>query len=196
MHKMLVDIPSHLETERLILRPYQPGDGKQYFSQLKNNAEHLREHVDEVTTIENEEQAEIRIRELAADWVTRNRFVMGIWEKASNALVGQIWIEPKKWDVPLFEIGWFVQRDREGRGIVTEATKRCLTFLFEDLHAHKVEVRARETNVKSMKVAERCGFVREGFLRDNARIGDKKWVGLLCYGMLKGEYDILKKEWE
>ncbi len=194
MHKMLIEIPSQIETERLIMRPYQKGDGSPYFSQLRRNIDHLKEHVDDITTIENETQAEIRIRELAADWVARTRFVMGIWERASAGLVGQIWIEPKKWDVPLFEIGWFLDKDHQGKGFATEAVKACLTFLFEDLNAHKVEVRTRETNVRSFKLAERCKFVKEGLLRDNSRIGDNKWIGLLCYGMLKPEYEALKTE--
>lgn len=193
MHKLLLEIPSTLETERLTVRPYQPGDGKAFFSLLQGNYEHLKEHVDEVTEITTEEQAEIKAREHAAEWVSRTRFVMTVWEKGVQALVGQIWIEPTNWDVPLFEIGWFLSKDREGKGMMTEAVRRCLTFLFEDLHAHKVHVRARETNVRSARVAERCGFVREGLLRDNARTGESAWVGLVCYGMLEGEYEKLKK---
>jgi RimJ/RimL family protein N-acetyltransferase len=151
--------------------------------------------VDDVSEIKNEKQAEIRVRESAADWVARTRFVMGMWEKESNTLIGQIWIEPVKWNVSLFEIGWFLDKHYEGKGFATEAAKGSLAFLFENLNAHKVQARVRETNVKSSKVAERCGFTREGLLRDNAQVGDKEWVGLLCYGMLEKEYRILKKMW-
>jgi RimJ/RimL family protein N-acetyltransferase len=196
MHKMLLEIPSKLETERLIMRPYQKGDGKPYFSLLHNNFEHLKDHVDEATTVDTEKKAEIRIRELAADWVARTRFIMGIWEKASHTYIGEIWIEPKKWDVPLFEIGWFLGKDYERKGFITEAAKASLKLLFEDLGAHKVVVKARESNVRSFRVAERCGFVREGLLRDNAKTGESEWVGLLCYGMLENEYKILKKTWK
>lgn len=195
MHRMLLEIPQYLETERLLMRPYQKGEGKLYFSLLQNNNEHLIEHVDDVSEIRNEKQAEIRVRELAADWVARTRFVMGMWERASNTLIGQIWIEPVKWDVSLFEIGWFLDKHYEGKGFATEAAKGSLAFLFGNLNAHKVQARIRETNVKSLKVAERCGFTREGLLRDNAQVGDKEWVGLLCYGMLEKEYEILKKTW-
>ena len=192
MHKMLLDIPSRIETERLIMRPYENGDGVPYFRLLHQNIDHLKEHVDEVVTVENEEQAEIRIRELAADWVARTRFVMSVWEKASKTMIGEIWIEPMKWDVPSLEIGWFLDKTHEGKGFATEAVKAGLTFLFEDMNAHKVQVKVRETNTKSFKLAERCGFVKEGLLRDNARIEEDTWVGLLCYGMLKQEYEALK----
>ena len=190
MHKMLLETPSKLETERLILRPYQKGDGNPYFSLLQHNRDHLKEHVNEATTIKDKEQAEIRVRELAADWVSRTRFVMSIWEKVSGTYIGEIWIEPMKWDVPSFEIGWFLDKDYERKGFATEAVKISLTFLFEDLKAHKVVAKARETNVRSFKLAERCGFVKEGLLRDNARVGNT-WVGLLCYGMLRSEYEAL-----
>lgn len=195
MHKMLLDIPSSIETERLIIKSYEEGDGKPYFSQLQANVDHLKEHADDATTIQTEEQAEIRIREYIADWVARTRFVMAIWEKVSHSLLGQMWIEPKKWDVPSFEIGWFLDKAWEGKGIATEATKGCLTFLFENLNAHKVDVKVRETNTRSFQLAERCGFVKEGLLRDYIRVGDNLWIGLLCYGMLRSEYENLKGEW-
>jgi RimJ/RimL family protein N-acetyltransferase len=189
---MLLELPSQLETERLIIRPYQKGDGVSYFCLLENNREHLKEHVDTATTVTNEEEAEIKIRELAADWVGRTRFVMGVWEKVSSTYIGEIWIEPANWEVPSFEIGWFLDKTYEGKGFATEAVKASLTFLFEDLNAHKVVAKARETNVKSFRLAERCGFVKEGLLRDNARKKDGTLVGLLYYGMLESEYEQLK----
>jgi RimJ/RimL family protein N-acetyltransferase len=192
MHKMLLELSSQLETERLIIRPYQKGDGVFYFSLLEDNREHLKEHVDSATTVTNEEEAEIKIRELAADWVGRTRFVMGVWEKVSSTYIGEIWIEPANWEVPSFEVGWFLDKTYEGKGLATEAVKASLTFLFEDLNAHKVIAKARETNVKSFRLAERCGFVKEGLLRDNARKKDNTLVGLLCYGMLESEYKQLK----
>lgn len=195
MHKMLLEIPSTLETERLIIRCYKSGDGKSLFSLVDRNREHLKETADYAKQIMDEIQAEIKIRELAANWVARTRFVMGIWEKEADTCtyVGEIWIEPMKWDVPSFEIGWFLDKDREGRGLATEAAKASIAFLFEDLDAHKVVAKARETNIKSYRVAERCGFIKEGLLRDNARVGNT-WVGLLCYGMLKSEYEKLRTE--
>ena len=194
MHKMLLEIPSSLETERLLIRCYQHGDGKSLFSLVDKNREHLKGHADYATEIMDETQAEIKIRELAANWVARTRFVMGIWEKDNiHTYVGEIWIEPAKWDVPSFEIGWFLDKDHEGKGFATEAAKASIAFLFEDLNAHKVVAKARETNTKSCRVAERCGFVKEGLLRDNARVGDA-WVGLLCYSMLKSEYEKLRAE--
>jgi len=189
LHKLLLDIPSRLNTERLIIRKYTEGDGRELYLLLErnNNREFLRENVEEVSSIKAEEEAEIKVRKHSAEWFARDRFVMGIWLKSENKYVGEIWIEPKKWEVPSFEIGWFLDQGYQRRGIATEAARRSLEFLFNDLNAHKVIVIARDTNPRSYKLAERLGFRKEGHLSES-RIENDKRYGLLYYGMLRTEF--------
>ena len=189
MHKLLLDIPTRLDTERLIVRKYIEGDGRilHLLLERNDNREFLRENVEEVSSIGTEEEAEIRVRKRSAEWFARDSFVMGIWLKSGNKYVGEIWIEPKKWEVPSFEIGWFLDQGYQGRGIAEEAARRSLEFLFSDLNAHKVIVITRETNIKSIKLAERLGFRREGHHRESG-IENGKRYGLLYYGMLRTEF--------
>jgi len=112
---------------------------------------------------------------------------MGIWLKSEDKYVGEIWIEPKKWEVPSFEIGWFLDKGYQRRGIATEAVRRSLKFLFNDLNAHKVIVITRDTNPRSCMLAERLGFRREGHLRESG-IDSGKRYGLFYYGMLRTEF--------
>ncbi|MFX0092692.1 MAG: GNAT family N-acetyltransferase [Candidatus Hodarchaeota archaeon] len=190
MHKLLLELPSRLETARLIIRIYEKGDGTALFLLLEsnNNRKYLKDHIDEATTIKTEEGAEIRVRELIADWVARNRFVMGIWLKSSEKYVGQIWIEPNKWGVPSFELGWFLDKSYQGQGLATEAAKAAIQFLFNHLKAHKIIVLTRDDNIRSYKLAERCGFIKEGHLRDH-NVKNGKYFGLFYYGMLKKEFE-------
>lgn len=189
MHKLLLDIPTQLETERLVIRKYAKGDGRDLYLLLQrnDNRDFLRRNVEEVSSIKTDEEAEIMIRRHAAEWSARDRFIMGIWLKSGNQYVGQIWIEPKKWEVPSFEIGWFLDRGYQGKGIATEAARRSLGFLFNDLNAHKVIVITRDSNARSRKLAERLGFRKEGHLRE-CGVENGKRYGLLCYGVLKNEF--------
>jgi RimJ/RimL family protein N-acetyltransferase len=189
MHKLLLDIPTRLETERLIVRKYAEGDGRDLYLLLErnDNREFLRENVEEMSSIKTEEEAEITVRKHSAEWVARDRFVMGIWLKNKDKYVGQIWIEPKKWEVPSFEIGWFLDRGCQGKGIATEAVRCSLVFLFNDLNAHKVIAITRDSNVRSCKLAERLGFRKEGHLRE-CGVENGKRYGLIHYGMLKNEF--------
>jgi len=188
-HKLLLELPEILETDTLVIRKYGRGDGEQYndLFERNNNRELLKEHVDEATEITTTEEAEIRVREHAAEWDARKRFVMGVWLKKEELYIGQIWIEPKNWDVPSFELGYFLDDGYQGHGIAFAAAKRSLRFLFDELHAHKVMILTRDTNEKSWKLAERLGFVREGHLRECGVGSGKRW-GQYHYGMLVGEY--------
>ena len=189
MHKLLLDIPTQLETERLIIRKYVKGDGRDLYLLLQRNGnrDFLRQNVEEVSSIKTDEEAEIKIRRHAAEWSARDRFVMGIWMKSENRYIGQIWIEPKRWEVPSFEIGWFLDRGYQGKGIATEAARHSLVFLFNDLNAHKVIAITRDSNTRSRKLAERLGFRKEGHLRE-CGVENGKRYGLLYYGMLKNEF--------
>ena len=143
--------------------------------------------MENVSSIKTEEEAEIRVRKHSAEWFARERFVMGIWLKNGEKYVGEIWIEPKRWEVPSFEIGWFLDRGYQGKGIATEAARRSLVFLFNDLNAHKVIVITRDSNSRSCKLAERLGFRKEGHLRE-CGVENGNRYGLLHYGMLKNEF--------
>ncbi|MFX0122198.1 MAG: GNAT family N-acetyltransferase [Candidatus Hodarchaeota archaeon] len=189
MTKKLLDLPRKIETERLILRKYKEGDGAALFNLLEShgNRYYLRDHIDEATDVKTEEEAEIRIRQYVADWIAQKKFIIGIWNKTLGLYIGQIWIRPSKWEVPSFELGWFLGQTHQGQGFAYEAVKAALQFLFNHLRAHKVIVLTRDDNVKSYKLAERCGFVKEGHLRDH-NIRDGQRFGLFCYGMLKSDY--------
>lgn len=189
----MIEYPSRLETTRLIIRKYEKSDGKELFQLLENNnnREYLIEHIDEATNVKTEEDAEIRVQELSSDWSERRRFVMGLWLKSSGKYIGQIWIEPNKWEVPSFELGWFLERSQQGQGIATEASKAAIQFIFNHLKAHKIIVITRDDNEKSSKLAERLGFIKEGHLREHSIKKNGSRVGLLYYGMLRNEIDHL-----
>ena len=114
------------------------------------------------------------------------------WEKASDSFVGDIWIESQDWDVPLHEIGYFVVKEHLRKGFATEATKAALKFVFENLKANKASLTCDEDNEPPCRVAEHCGFIREGCLRGQVTRRDGTLVGKLHYGMLRAEFEALE----
>ena len=116
MHYMLLDVPSKLETERLHLRPYKPGDGDWLHTTFRENNVHLAEAIEELKQglgldLTSPTEAEIFVRQMVADWAARKRFISGIWENATNQYVGDVWIESQDWDLPMHEIGYFIVKD-------------------------------------------------------------------------------------
>ena len=192
MHKMLLDIPQRLETERLYLRCYEPGDGPWYYEMIKINRTHLERYESDnaAMSIETGDDAEVLVREFAAGWAARSYFFMGVFDKLNDRFVAQLYIGPSNWDLPEFEVGFFADRDNEGKGYVTEALKGALGFIFKHLRAKRIILHTDETNLRSIGVAERCGFVKEGLLRQNRKRPDGTFSNNLCYGLMESEFNV------
>jgi RimJ/RimL family protein N-acetyltransferase len=193
MHKLLLEIPSRIETERLYLRPYQAADGAMLYAVGQRNRKHLSkfEAGNFLNHFEDEQHAEVIVRELALDWMARKHFFLGIFDRETDQWVGQIYIGPTKWDLPEFTIGYVVDIEHEGRGYITEAVKAALRFIFEHLRAHRVCSDCNDTNVRSYRVLERCGFTREGHFRENKKNPDGSFHGDFQYGLLKREFEAI-----
>ena len=193
MHKMLLEIPTRIEARRIYLRSYEAGDGQWYYAMSQRNRTHLARYEAEnvVMSIESEQEAEVVVRELAVEWRARNCFFMGAFNRKTDEFVAQVYVGPVKWEVPEFEIGFFADKDHEGQGYVTEAVRAVMGFIFEQLKAHRVRMECDDTNERSWRVAERCGMVREGHIRENKKNADGKLSGTLHFGLLKREYEAL-----
>ena len=191
--KLMFELPDQIETERLYLRPFRPGDGRWYYEVGQRNHDHLmRYEADNVVMeIKSVEEAETAVCDLAADWKGRKYYFMCGFERSSGEFAVQIYIGPVKRGLPEFEIGYFVDKDHEGRGYVTEAAKAAIRFCFVHLNAHRVSLRCDETNERSFRVAERCGMVREGYFRETRKNPDGSYTGTLHYGMLRSEWECL-----
>lgn len=86
-------------------------------------------------------------------------------------------------------IGYWLDKDFYGKGIMTKSVQVLLEYAFEELNINRVEIQAAVENTKSQAVAERLGFKFEG----TARAGN--WMGGELYNDMK-VYSLLKKEWD
>lgn len=190
MHKLLMELPKRIETKRLYLRCYQAGDGPWYYEMSQKNKPHLArfEAGNAVMSINKEEDAEITVRDFAVAWAARSAFFLGVFHQVTQDFVAQIYIGVVNWDLPEFELGYFVDVEHEGQGYVTEAAEAALHFIFTQLGAYRVRLECDDTNSRSYRVAERCGMIKEGHIRENHRNADGSINGTLLFGLLRSEF--------
>jgi RimJ/RimL family protein N-acetyltransferase len=195
MHKMLLDLPSQIETTRLTLRSYRAGDGPLLYAISQRNHNHLQRYEADnaILGVQSAEQGEILARELWAAWVGREYFVLAVFEKQKENFVAQVYIGPRNWETPEFEIGYIADVNHERQGYVSAAVRAALGMVFENLGARRASLHTDATNLRSQWVAERCGFVLEGRLRAQKLNPDGSFGDTLCYGLLRQEYERGKK---
>ena len=187
---MTNDLLTPIETARLTIRPYRIEDASWYFEMSLRNKQHLAryESKNSIMSIMKETDAEKTINDFISLWDEQKYRFLGVFLKDTNDFVAQIYLGKLNDDLPEFGIGYITDVNHEGNGYVTEAVSAVVKELFEKVNAHRIQIETDDTNLRSIGVAERCGFVREGHLRKNKRALDGSHTGTIFFGLLKEDY--------
>jgi RimJ/RimL family protein N-acetyltransferase len=169
MDPKLLEIPKSIETARLTLRAPRPGDGPAVNEAIRESAAELQPWMPWAEPLPTVEQTESHTRASMAKFLTREDLHYRFYLKGSETFVGSASLVRIVWDVPKFEIGYWVRTRFAGRGYVTEAAGCLMRLAFETLGARRVEIRCDGRNVRSARIAERLGFALEGVLKNECR---------------------------
>ena len=83
-------------------------------------------------------------------------------------------------------LAYWIIPDERGNGYATEAADLCLKHAFDDRRLHRVVARVFENNDASIRVLEKLGFEREGFLREHSYVNGAH-RNMHLYGILASE---------
>ena len=168
------------------LRLFAEEDAGEILQLVKGNYEHLRPFLHWVTIDYSLESARefIRQAQKAAAENTSQTFGIFYHEK----IVGVISFVKLNWNSKRAEIGYWIDKNCEGKGIVTESCRVLINYAFEELGMNRIEIRCATENVRSRAVPERLNFKLDGILRQS------EWRHTRFFDM--AIYSMLAEEWK
>lgn len=181
-----------IETERLIIRGFKESDLSDFNEYAKNPNVGPNAGWPAHKSLEESNKIlhEYFMKEDNEDEVS------AIVYKETGKVIGSIGLEadevrtaPDSW-----VLGYVLSEDYWGRGLMTEAVKAVLEYVFEDKGAEIVNVAHFDFNIRSKRVIEKCGFKYEGTLRRFKKLFDGRIVNECFYSMLKSEYEELRNK--
>lgn len=86
------------------------------------------------------------------------------------------------------EIGYWISKDFEGRGIMTRAVIALLNLAFSDLGMNRVQIRCATGNERSRRIPIRLGFRLEGVERDGELLSGGQFTDLEVYALLARDW--------
>ena len=99
-----------------------------------------------------------------------------MYEQAYRGLGGDgVWV-----------IGIMLAPERRGRGVGTTAQRLLSEHLFGTTKAHRLLALTESANVAEQRALEKCGFRREGVLRQGGFRGGQ-WRDVVLYGRLRSD---------
>ena len=149
-----------METERLLLRPWQASDRRPFASLNADPTvmEHFPTPMDRQASDEFADRIESHIREHG--W--------GLWAvevKGGEPFVGFVGLWPVGFDLlrgrESIEVGWRLARQAWGRGFATEGANATLTVAWDELGLDDVVSFTARANTRSVAVMEKIGMTFE-----------------------------------
>lgn len=121
----------------------------------------------------------------------KEEFFFGIFEKASNQLMGSCGVFSINWKNSTCIVGISVGEQWQGKGLGTDAMQTLITFIFTYIPINKIKLQVFSFNQAAIRSYEKCGFTKEGVLRNEIfRFGE--FHDLIIFGLLRGEWSALR----
>ena len=96
----------------------------------------------------------------------KKSFRFGIYENP-HQIVGVIGFFDLDDELKKGEVGFWVAKEYWGNGYATEALNLITKYIFEELSFHRIYAFFHEKNSAVAKVLEKCGYEKEGVLKDS-----------------------------
>jgi RimJ/RimL family protein N-acetyltransferase len=182
----LFDVDTALLAKRVVVRRFREKEGAKLHQLIQDNYTMIHDilplTVNECASLES---AEFYVRKKIAKWLLDEQYCFGIWESGSAELIGFIEIFDIEWRIPKGEISFFIDQKFKSKGIMTEALREIVEFSFDQLLLEKLSFRTAMDNYAAQRLARKCGFIREGDLRNEFRNKSGALIDAMLFGLPK-----------
>lgn len=168
----LIDFPLPISTARLSIQLRREGDGRRINAAIASSYETLSPWMPWAKTLPSIEESEVRCRKNIAEFHSKTNFVFTIYDPKEIEVLGSIGLHGPNWNIPSFQIGYWIHQKHAGKGMASEAVNALSRYAFKHLKAKRVEIRCDLRNKASVAVMNRLGFSQEGILYNNEVAND------------------------
>jgi ribosomal-protein-alanine N-acetyltransferase len=173
---------------KVLLRPAVAGDYLEWAAVRRESQKFLEPWEPKWTVDELERGAwRQRLRRYREEMAQGSGMPFLIFDKTTGKLAGGITLGNIRHGVAQSgQIGYWMDVNHAGRGLMHEAVLLVVKFGFETLRLHRIEAACIPDNQRSIRVLEKAGFRREGLLRSYLRINGV-WQDHLLYALIAGD---------
>lgn len=178
--------------EDIELRLRSLEDLEESFAVTKKNIDHLKTFLNWATNDFSIQDSEKFIIASEEGFIEGKKMDLAIYYK--NKVIGSAGFHTIRKENKAAEIGYWVDEDFQGKGIVSKCVKALVRYGFEVLDLNRIQILCAVENKGSSTVATKCGFKLEGTLRKNVMSNGVAYDSYI-YGITHDDYNdiIIKK---
>ena len=172
--------------DSVIIEPITKNDDEGYHRLIRSEHQRLAPYFPQTTSSCTDRRATRRyIKDMIARGQQREQFCFVLRDYEGGDPIGAVFLKQFDWNIPKCETAYFISSVYEGHGLSTLGLIWATDHAFSQLGVQKVYARIVPDNLGSIRVAEKCGFEREGLLRRDFRTSDGKLLDVFLYGRLR-----------
>lgn len=172
-----------LETRRLILRRFRPEDARDVFANWMSQAE-LARYTD-WPLLDDVFEAECLLSAWCAAYEDLHIYNWAIARKEDGHAIGFIHAANFSDRHARCELDYALAKQYWNVGIMTEALRAVIDFLFRTVGCHKICGCCAALNPASGRVMEKCGMTKEGYQRGHYKNREGIYTDMILYGILQ-----------
>ncbi len=173
-----------IETHRLLLRPFEIEDAEDAYSNWTSDPEVTR-----FLTWPTHPSLDVT-RHVISGWVSRydqgDYFNWAIEWRETGHVIGSIAVVQLTEATEAADIGYCLSRSFWGCGIMPEALRAVMDYLFDTVGLNRITAYHDVNNPKSGRVMEKAGMQREGVMRGQGK-NNRGIHDTVHYALLKGD---------
>lgn len=177
-----------VETERVRLRCYEPGDAPAMSATILRNHEHLIPWMPWAVKDQHTVPFCLNlIREFRGKYDLGMDFPMAIFDQRDGSYIGGTGLHPRVGE-GAYEIGYWMDREHTGQGFATHVATALTKVAFDYEGVHRMNIHMQVGNVASEHIPLRLGYHREGRLRQRLTLSENQYADIFYYSLLREEY--------
>lgn len=178
-----------IQTPRLVVRCWDPGDSGLLQDAVNSSLEHLRPWMPWIKSEPEDLQAKVqRLRRFRGEFDLGRDYVYGIFTPDEQQVLGGTGLHTRMGD-GVREIGYWIRAGHAGRGYATEVAAALTRVAFEVDDVRRVEIHCDPKNSRSARVPDKLGYMCEAILRKRAQGVDGALRNSMIWTLLHEEYD-------
>lgn len=154
-----------IETERLVIRCYQPSDAHLLWQSVNESIEHLRPWMPWIKNEPEDVPAKLeRIRKMRANFDNDIDYTFGIFDKEEQILIGSTGFHNRVGE-DAREIGYWINVNQVHNGYATEAVRALTKVAFSIENWARIEIHCDSRNTDSFNIPQKLGYQLEATLK-------------------------------
>lgn len=178
---MIIKVDDNFE-----IRPVSLASAEVIFESIQSSKAHLKEWLPFVEGTKSIDDTKRFIKSVLKSDCLKQDVIFEIWyDKTFAGIIGFKEIDKAN---SKLEIGYWLDKNMTGKGIMTRAVEKMIEYAFVEMTINRVMIKVASENKRSLAIPKKLGFIFEGIEREGEYL-NWKFHDLEVYSLLKKDWN-------